>query len=204
MPRMFERNELGRMWDSLPLSPLAKKMIEIYSVSIVSSSLFTSLYYVGVLPQGYIWCVFCAAACVFVNFIWLAYRAKRSMDMGMEISDCRKLYLKVYLVHTIVLLFLSLFGDKTEPVYTFMFLPYKLFCFNVLPRIASAVIMSVVMLIANYYFPAVPIWLERFQKSPLKKSAVKMRKIKKIGGVKKKKTKTKTTRRTVRFSKKKR
>jgi len=200
MPRLFERNELSRRWDSLPISPLGKKMIEIYSVSVASSALFTSLYFVGVVPQEYIWCVFCAAACVFLNFIWLAYRIKRSMDSGMDISECRSLYLKVFLVHAIMNLLAALPGDALEPVYTFMFLPYKLFCFGVLPRFWSALIMTAVFFIANYYFPAVPMWLERIQKKPIKRNAVKMRKIKRSAPKKKKSAKIK--RRTVTFSKK--
>ena len=202
MPRLFEKNELSRRWSNVSIPPLGKKMIEIYSVSVVSAALFTSLYFVGLVPQEYIWCVFCAAACIFVNFLWLAYRIKRSMDSGMDIRECRELYLKVYLVHTVVLLLAALPGDALEPVYTFMFLPYKLFCFDVLPRFASALIMSGVMFLANYYFPAVPIWLERMQKKPIKRGGVKVRKFKKIRSKKMKTKSNKVKRRTVTFNKK--
>lgn len=198
MPKLFERNELSRRWNNLQIHPLVKKMIEIYSVSIASASFFTSIYFVGIVKQEYIWCVFCAAACIFLNFIWLAYRIKRSMDSGMDIHECRVLYLKVFAVHMVVNMIMAIF--ELEPVYTFMFLPYKLFCFGVLPRFASALIMNGVMFVANFYFPAVPLWLERMQKKPIKKSALKMRKIKKIGV--KKKTSNKVKRRTVKFAKK--
>ena len=208
MPRIFERNELSRRWSNLQLSPLTKKMIEIYTVSIASAAFFTSIYFVGVLPQEYIWCVFCSAACVFLNFIWLAFRVKRSMDSGMEIGECRRLYLKVFAIHACVNLLMTVPADIIpampdnffEPVYTFMFLPYKLFCFGVLPRTASAVIMNGVFFLANFYFPAVPLWLERMQKKPIKRNAVKMRKLKKIGGTKKKTKSKKIKRRTVKFS----
>lgn len=199
MPRLFERNELSRRWQNLAISPLGKKMIEIYSVSFASSALFTSLFIVGVVPQTYIGCVFCAASCIFLNFIWLAYRTKRSIDSGMEVDDCRSLYLRVFAAHAVVNMIMAFF--ELEPVYTWFFLPYKLFGFGRLDRWASAMIINFVMLAANYYFPAVPIWLERFQKKPIKKNAIKMRKIKKMP-VKKKKSSKKITRRTVKFSKK--
>ena len=199
MPRLFERNELSRRWDSLPISPLGKKMIEIYSVSFASSALFTSLFIVGVVPQSYIGCVFCAASCIFLNFIWLAYRTKRSIDSGMEVGDCRGLYLRVFAVHAVLNMILALF--EAEPVYTWFFLPYKLFGFGRLDRWASAMIINFVMLAANYYFPAVPFWLERIQKKPLKKGTIKFRKFKKPA-IKKKGSTPKIKRRTVKFSRK--
>ncbi len=199
MPRLFERNELSRRWDSLPISPLGKKMIEIYSVSFASSALFTSLFIVGVVPQSYLGCVFCSAACIFLNFIWLAYRTKRSIDSGMDVTDCRSLYLRVFAVQAVLNMIMAIL--EAEPVYTWMFLTYKLFGFGRLDRWASAMIINFVMLAANYYFPAVPFWLERFQKKPLKKSAMKVRKIKKMT-LKKKNNSNKIKRRTVKFSRK--
>lgn len=178
MRSVFNRGDVSRMWNGLPLSEVGLKMIEIYVVSFAASAVFTSLFVLGIVKQTYMGCLFCSAMCVLVNIIWLAYRIRRTMNSGHSINECKSLYLKVFVPHAILNMIMAFF--ELEPIYTWLFLAYKLFGFGLLPRVVSAFIVNVVMFITYYYLPDVPQWFRRAGRRQIKRN-LNIRKVRKGG-----------------------
>ena len=176
MRKSYIRNEFSRRWRSLPIPELARRMIEIYSVNIAVSAVFTAVFVVGMIPGGNVGCIACAAACLLLNLIWLAYRVRQAMKNGIDSYECRQIYLKVHGILAGVNVVLAFF--ELEPIYTWMFLSHKVFAFGFFPRVVSAILVNGIMFIACLIFPSFPRLFRRTRS--YNSRTLKMRNVKKM------------------------
>ena len=117
-----------------------------FVVEAISASLGTFLYFIGIVPQTYESClkiavvvliIFLSAivgGIILLNVVF-SKKGYKSTTLLTAIT-----YTCVLVIFTAVVLVMASFG--TEPIYTFLFLGYKVFTFGVLSRVASAAIIS--------------------------------------------------------------
>lgn len=123
----------------------------IFVIEIILSVCSTVLFVKGVTPQNYTVCVLLAIMCFLVHVILYVLAVRRSIFGGVKFSDCAPTHLAVFLFFAVVTLCVS--ALNIEPLYTYLFLEYKVFAFSLLPRFISALIINGILLLVYILVP---------------------------------------------------
>lgn len=125
--------------------------IGIFLIEIILSFCSTVLFVKGVTPQYYTVCVLLAIMCFLVHVVLYVFAIRRSIFKGIKFSDCASTHLTVFLFFAVVTLCVS--ALNIEPLYTYLFLEYKVFAFRLLPRFISALIINGILLLIYILVP---------------------------------------------------
>lgn len=124
-----------------------------FVVNLIPSAIFALLMQLGIIPQMLGYVLGCIVVCIAINMV---YNVKRCLRHIKRLRNSKKyLFINVSIVLIFASLNVLMAYLNIEPVYTYLYLPYKIGILMGASKIVSALILNGVMLLTIILAPAI-------------------------------------------------
>lgn len=124
-----------------------------FVVNLIPSAIFALLMQLGIIPQMLGYVLGCIVVCIAINMV---YNVKRCLRHIKRLRNPKKyLFINVSIVLIFASLNVLMAYLNIEPVYTYLYLPYKIGILMGTSKIVSALILNGVMLLTIILAPAI-------------------------------------------------